>query len=294
MNRVTHNEYEELLWTICLKYYAEQTDPIYAERYLEIKKLDWRLTMHTLKEGYLILDVGSGKPVDAIRAAWFGARIISLDLSVKNLVSGRDFIRRELPGLKSFCDFIVADATMLPFKNGVFDVVTSFSAIEHVDSEEKVKHWIKEMSRVVKDKGKIVITTENKLNLLCFFFNPFRLIDYKKIRHQHALSALSIFVLFWLSKKFKSLKKYVPLRNDYYEWFFTPHQFKELLIEQGLIPELFDSNTLYYWGYAPPYLAFTKPLLKIDHIINKFEKLKCLRIFGKNMGFICSRCNIPH
>jgi len=32
-------------------------NPIYAERYLEVKKLDWRLTK--IKEGDLVLDVGS-------------------------------------------------------------------------------------------------------------------------------------------------------------------------------------------------------------------------------------------
>lgn len=102
--------------------------------------MDWRLT--EIKEGDLILDVGSGKPIDAIRATWFGANFIALDLSRQDLAIGRNFIKRELPHLYGLVDFVVAAATMLPFKDNAFDTTTSYSAIEHVAGLENHKKWI--------------------------------------------------------------------------------------------------------------------------------------------------------
>jgi len=40
----------------------------------------------------LMLDVGSGKPIDAIRAIWLGARFIALDLSAQELRKGKEFM----------------------------------------------------------------------------------------------------------------------------------------------------------------------------------------------------------
>lgn len=77
----------------------------------------------------------------------------------------------------------------------------------------------------------------------------------------------------------------MPLRNDYFECFFTPRNLKELLMKVGLKPKIFDSSTLYYWGYAPPPLAFSSIALKIDYFVNKLEDVKCLKISGVRMGF---------
>lgn len=266
------------------RYLAEQTSPIYAKRYLEIKKVDWRLTK--INQGDLILDVGSGKPIDAIRAVWHGAFFIALDLSRQDLVSGRDFMKRELPHLSLFADFLIADAAMLPFKNSAFNLTISYSAIEHVESCEKHERWASEMARVTKVGGKVVMTTENKLNFLCFFLHPFQLIDYKKIQRPMVLNVPAAFFLFWLSRRFRLCQKLVPLKNDLYV-FFTPHQLMELLINVGLKPTTFDSNTLYYWGYGPPLLAFSNIALKMDSLVQRLENVKCLRIFGERMGFCC-------
>jgi ubiquinone/menaquinone biosynthesis C-methylase UbiE len=270
------------LWNYLFQYYSEQTNPIYAERYLRIKIVDWRLTM--MNKGDLILDVGSGKPIDAIRAIWLGARFIALDLSAQELRKGKEFIKRELNHLRPLADFVVADATTLPFRNDVFDVVVSYSAIEHVPAKEKQHEWIKEMARVTKVGGKTVVTTSNRLNFICFLFHPFRIIDYSCLRPR-LLAVPASFVLFWLSQRFKLFEKYVPLRNDYFECFFTPRNLKELLMKVGLKPKIFDSSTLYYWGYAPPLLAFSSLALKIDYFVNKLEDVKCLKTSGVWMGF---------
>lgn len=267
------------------RYFTKRMNHTYAKRYLEIKKLDWRLT--EIKEGDLVLDVGCGNPLDAIRATWFGARFVALDLSRQDLSSGKKFMRLELARLSALTDFLMADATMLPFKDNSFDVTVSYSAIEHVDSVERHRMWVREMARVTRIGGKVVLTTENKLNLLCFFLNPFRLIDYKKVRRPLVLNVLTAFTLIWFSRKFKSLKKFIPLRNDFYEWFFNPSELRQLLIESGLTLRRFDSDTLYYWGYRPPLRVLGGFALKIDSLINKLENVECLRMFKERIGFNC-------
>lgn len=63
------------------------------------------------------------------------------------------------------------DGRMLPFSDSTFDVVVSFSAIEHMkDSSDRLKA-VEEMARVVKPSGHVVITGPNFLNLPVTFFS---------------------------------------------------------------------------------------------------------------------------
>jgi len=56
----------------------------------------------------------------------------------------------------------VADAEKLPFKDGFFDVVITSQFIEHIPQYKKV---IKEMKRVCKPGGNLIIDFPNKLSL---------------------------------------------------------------------------------------------------------------------------------
>ena len=69
--------------------------------------------------------------------------------------------------------FIVADGRDMPFKNGIFDVVYAAEVLEHVGKEEaenteanrvqeKREEFAKELTRVLKPGGIMVITTPNR------------------------------------------------------------------------------------------------------------------------------------
>lgn len=69
-----------------------------------------------------------------------------------------DFIR--LAKIKNpKISFNVANLENLPFQESIFDVVTALEVIEHVDDD---KLAIKEMCRVLKKEGILVLTTPNK------------------------------------------------------------------------------------------------------------------------------------
>ncbi|HLZ89586.1 MAG TPA: class I SAM-dependent methyltransferase [Puia sp.] len=64
-------------------------------------------------------------------------------------------------------DFRVADAQDLPFEDASFDLIISCECIEHVPNPQKM---IDEMHRVLKDKGRFVLTTENYSNAFAYYF----------------------------------------------------------------------------------------------------------------------------
>jgi ubiquinone/menaquinone biosynthesis C-methylase UbiE len=55
-------------------------------------------------------------------------------------------------------NFVCADAQHLPFKEGVFDKVSFFEVIEHVDSPIQC---LREMHRTLKENGMLEVTTPN-------------------------------------------------------------------------------------------------------------------------------------
>jgi SAM-dependent methyltransferase len=71
--------------------------------------------------GDRVLDVAAGTGNVAIRAAERGARVIAADLTPENFVMGR----REAAARGVELEWVEADAEVLPFQDGAFDVVTS-------------------------------------------------------------------------------------------------------------------------------------------------------------------------
>ncbi|MDQ3098611.1 MAG: class I SAM-dependent methyltransferase [bacterium] len=61
--------------------------------------------------------------------------------------------------------YLMADASHLPFPENTFDLITSFDNLEHIKEYREV---IKEMVRVLKPGGKILLNTINKHNKFTF------------------------------------------------------------------------------------------------------------------------------
>lgn len=111
------------------------------------------------KKGNRTLGVGCGNARDISVFAVMGTKCVGLDISKEML--------RE--GMKKLCSrriknvlFVVSDGTNLPFRNEIFDKVSCSEVIEHIPRYEKC---IKEMVRVLKKNGRLVITTPNKNSL---------------------------------------------------------------------------------------------------------------------------------
>ena len=106
--------------------------------------------------GELILDVGCGNARDIIPFAQKGATCVGVDFSNDIICMVR--MSKPYLGLKNV-DLILANATHLPFKRGYFDKISCSEVIEHIPDYPKA---IAEINRVLKEGGKIVITTPNR------------------------------------------------------------------------------------------------------------------------------------
>lgn len=105
---------------------------------------------------FSILDVGCGK--GGLRAA--------IEEKCKGHLKryvGIDSIRYDEP--MQGIEFIQVDlnSEKMPFQNGIFDVVISVETIEHLENPRAL---VREMRRLCKPGGWVILTTPNQLSLL--------------------------------------------------------------------------------------------------------------------------------
>lgn len=93
-----------------------------------------------------ILDIGCGTGRAMKDLKEFGD-VIGLDIEIEAL----EFCRKR--GMRNL---VRGDGVSLPFKDKAFDLITSFSVIEHIDDDAG---FIKELYRISKDNARIIIAT---------------------------------------------------------------------------------------------------------------------------------------
>ena len=107
----------------------------------------WRRAIRSALDvgpGEAVLDLAAGTAVSTVELARSGAWCVAADFSVGMLDAGR---RRPVPK-------VAADATRLPFADGVFDAVTiSFGLRNVVD----MSAGLQEMARVTRTGGRLVV-----------------------------------------------------------------------------------------------------------------------------------------
>jgi ubiquinone/menaquinone biosynthesis C-methylase UbiE len=108
--------------------------------------------------GERILDVGCGVGTFAFHAAKAGAITTGIDYSSESINAARTLTERF--GLKDSTAFVVGSALALPFADASFDKIVSADFIEHITHDEK-RQLLKELFRVLKPGGRIVIFTPN-------------------------------------------------------------------------------------------------------------------------------------
>ncbi len=112
-----------------------------------------------------ILDVGSGSAWVAKYFISKNINVTSLDISKENVLKAKNYFSN------SKHSQLVSDSFHLSVKNNSYDVVIASEIIEHVIDP---KEFVKELFRVVKPGGKLIITTPYKEKLryyLCIHCN---------------------------------------------------------------------------------------------------------------------------
>lgn len=126
------------------------------ERYAGIthqEALDRLLQLAQLKDGDLVLDVGTGTGWVAIRCALEveEGQIIGVDITPEMLAQAA--LNAERVGVSERVQFALASAMDLPYPDNQFEVVLSSLALHHT----MVSHSLEEMVRVLKPGGHIAI-----------------------------------------------------------------------------------------------------------------------------------------
>lgn len=107
-----------------------------------------------------VLDVGCGL-----------GNYTSLFSESKNEVFGLDVGDFRLPKFSDSFEFVKYDGEKMPFPDKHFDVIVSFDVIEHVKNDLQ---FVKEIKRIIKPKGKILIATPNRTRLAAFLLGLIR------------------------------------------------------------------------------------------------------------------------
>jgi SAM-dependent methyltransferase len=103
------------------------------------------------RAGELVLDAACGTGLTARVYARRGLRVVALDLSLGSLARLQ---AARLPGVRP----VRADLGALPFADGTFDRVLCANAIQHMPDEGLRQAWVRELARVARPGGRVVVT----------------------------------------------------------------------------------------------------------------------------------------
>ncbi len=132
--------------------YDESLPPHVVQHYLD-KRVEYIL--ENCPRGRA-LDVGCGTGVLAGRLARAGYVVVGLDPSQGML----DVMAETVPEVTG----VRGDGAELPFADGEFDLVTTIAALHHIAEPAAVAATLKEMVRVTRPDGRIVVWDHNPRN----------------------------------------------------------------------------------------------------------------------------------
>ena len=114
--------------------------------------------------GAALLDVGCGWGRWSISAARKGYRVVGIDPSLAAVMAARRVARQ----LGVDAEYLCADARYLPFVAGAFDVVFSYSVLQHF-SKAAAATAIAEAARVLRSRGRCLAQMANASGVRSFY-----------------------------------------------------------------------------------------------------------------------------
>ena len=111
-------------------------------------------------DGRLFLDIGCNWGRWSIAAARKGYRVVGIDPSLGAVAAARRLAER----LEIDACYIVADARYLPFPDASFDIVFSYSVLQHF-AKENVKVALREIARMIEPAGTSFIQMPNAFGI---------------------------------------------------------------------------------------------------------------------------------
>ena len=130
---------------------------------------DYTLLSKTSPFGKKILNIGCSEPIDELYWVEIVKEWHVLDINKEIVENATKLASLALPQKQfSKLKFITGDVLQLEIDDDSYDVVISFSTIDHIPGKENREKAIKEMVRVLKKGGYLVITVPNRWDLIYY------------------------------------------------------------------------------------------------------------------------------
>jgi len=123
-----------------------------AEEYAVTRVRPWE-EAYLFQEGP-VLDLGSGPGRHSKVIAGKGIRVVAADISRRML----EIVLDGTKNLSYLVDAVICDMSSLPFRDRAFKGVLFLAAIHHIQGEERRLNVLREVRRVLKDGGLLVIS----------------------------------------------------------------------------------------------------------------------------------------
>lgn len=127
----------------------------------EIQRIIHLIMLNIKKKHMVVLDVGCGCGFFISKVADYCGYTIGLDISKSLLLRAKSD--------RNDCEFIVADAEFLPFRNDVFDLIFCVAVLHHIkgQSAESMHHFLNDTNRILQKDGVFLAVKEpNGLNIV--------------------------------------------------------------------------------------------------------------------------------
>jgi ubiquinone/menaquinone biosynthesis C-methylase UbiE len=143
------------------EYYNERYFADHLRQFSERPSRYWRWRIRNIlhlaepQAGEKILDLGTGVGTVAIECSKHGAQVVGLDYSPSSIRIAQELYKKYGIGQ---ADFILGDATCIPFPDSSFHKVICADLVEHLSREDFLE-MLKECHRVLKEQGQLLIYT---------------------------------------------------------------------------------------------------------------------------------------
>lgn len=130
-----------------------------AESYAAARTTPWPEVLDFIMEipaGDIVLDVGCGHGRHARPLALTGHEVVGVDFSRRLLSIGK----KETSSTREFrvIEWLVGEATTLPFPNETFDAALSVAVLHHLPSQEERQRALSEMGRILRPGGRAFVS----------------------------------------------------------------------------------------------------------------------------------------
>jgi SAM-dependent methyltransferase len=133
---------------------------------IELEHLHRYLMATEVATGKIVLDIASGEGYGSAILAKVAEKVFGVDVSVDSVSHAREHYQEQN------IEFIVGSCDRIPLPNSSVDLVVSYETIEH---HEKHEEMIREIKRVLRPGGALIISSPDKYNYSVYpnYNNPY-------------------------------------------------------------------------------------------------------------------------